>query len=160
MSLAAYAIETNKMCEVLCYNRLILKEWNKVNFWMKVNLPSFDVAFPLSVDRVSTAVDLNLLFIGLTCLILPFLKKLTSMVPKLISAFKFSWVKKQRLLEFLLLYAESMSWPFFRKAPVFPRRWTCVEQFWTFVLLALPCALVSSVLGWHRTLLSLCPSHL
>ena len=47
MSLAPYANETNKMCEVLCYNRLILKEWNKVNFWMKVNLPSFDVAFPL-----------------------------------------------------------------------------------------------------------------
>ena len=47
MSLAPYANETNKMCEVLCYNRLILKEWNKVNFWMKVNLPSFDVAFPV-----------------------------------------------------------------------------------------------------------------
>ena len=61
------------------------------------------------------------------------------MVPKLISALKFSCVKKQRLFEFLLLYAESisMSWPFFRKAPVFPRRWKCVEQFWTFVLLAL-----------------------
>ena len=47
MSLAAYASETNNMCEVLCYNSLILKEWNKANFWIKVNLPSFDVAFPV-----------------------------------------------------------------------------------------------------------------
>ena len=32
MSLAAYASETNNICEVLCYNGLILKEWNTVIF--------------------------------------------------------------------------------------------------------------------------------
>ena len=47
ITLAAYASETNNICEVLCYNDLILKEWNTVNFLLKVNLPSFDVAFPV-----------------------------------------------------------------------------------------------------------------
>ena len=130
-----------------------------------------------TVDRLSTAVDLHLLSIRLTCLILPFLKNVTSMVPKLISAFKFSCVKKQRLFEYLLLYAESisLSWPFHvSKGSSFPETlnvcWTVLDcslfpvlsfplffwmasdtsEFMSITSLGSPSSLMVSASGWSN----------